>query len=87
MVGVDVFARQTGHAGSGRRKLKADNGDDGAHARRREDNVNPARAGGFNKCGKQNKDNAEHDKAGLRVVVAAGCHNGQHRRDEREAGA
>ena len=86
MVGINVFARQPGHGSSGRRKFKADNRDNGAHARGREDNVNPAGAGSFNKCGKQNENNTEHNKAGLRIMVAACCHNCQNRGNKSKAG-
>ena len=85
--GVDAVASEAGHIGSDRGKLQTDYGNDGAHGRRREDDINPFCADLVDDEGEEHEQQAKDDEAGLCMVIAGGGQNEQHRRDEGEAGA
>ena len=74
------------HGSSRGRQLQSDDGNDGPHRRRREDEVNPFGSQHFNNEGKQDEQQAENDEPRLGVRVRMPSQDQEHRRNKGEAG-
>ena len=79
------IARETGHRSSRRHELKADDGDDGAHCGRREDDINPFGANGADNQADKAEDDTDGDKTAKGSFIAVLAEYQEHRREERKA--
>ena len=84
---IRFLSRESRHAGSRRHELETDDGDDGAHRGRREDDVDPARADRADQQPDGAEDDADDDEATERCFVAVLGEYEEDRREEREARA
>ena len=84
---IDFVTREAGHVGGNRSKLQADNGNDGTHGCRWEDDVNPFCAYIVNDDGKEHKEQTENNEAGLCMIIAGIRHDQKYRGDKGKAGA